>query len=111
MRERPARLLERLVPWIRSSGSTLVKTPPDQPSLENRLGQQEMADSAEGRALIHAKLLGYKVSARSDGITVLCPERRSCGEDLQSGDVVLAVRPPGATVLGLRATRLNTGTS
>jgi Lon-like protease len=106
VRERPARLLERLVPWVRSSGSTLVKTPPGiSSSLENRLGQQEMADSQKVAPYVALKLLGYKVSARSDGVTVLSVQKGApAAKTLQPGDVVLAVQGhPVTTVLGLRA--------
>ena len=106
VRERPARLLERLLPWARSSGSTLVKTPPGiSSSLENRLGQQEMADSQKVAPYVALKLLGYKVGARSDGVTVLSVESSApAAKTLQPGDVILAVGGhPVTTVLGLRA--------
>jgi PDZ domain-containing protein len=106
VRERPARLLERLLPWVRSSGSTLVKTPPGiSSSLENRLGQQEMADSQKVAPYVALKLLGYKVSARSDGVTVLSVQKSApAAKTLKAGDVILAVDgQPVTTVLGLRA--------
>jgi Lon-like protease len=106
VRERPARLLERLLPWVRSSGSTLVKTPPGiSSSLENRLGQQEMADSQKVAPYVALKLLGYKVSARSDGVTVLSVENKApAAKTLKPGDVILAVDGHAVTTaLGLRA--------
>jgi Lon-like protease len=106
VRERPARLLERLVPWVRSSGSSLVKTPPGiSSSLENRLGQQEMADSQKVAPYVALKLLGYKVSARSDGVTLLSVQSSApASRTLRPGDVILAVDGhPVTTVLGLRA--------
>jgi Lon-like protease len=106
VRERPARLLERLVPWVRSSGSTLVKTPPGiSSSLENRLGQQEMADSQKVAPYVALKLLGYKVSARSDGVTVLSVQNSApAAKTIRPGDVILGVDGhPVTTVLGLRA--------
>ena len=45
VRERPARLLERLIPWTRADGSDLVPAPPISPTLERRLGQLDMPDS------------------------------------------------------------------
>ena len=106
VRERPARLLERLLPWIRSSGSTLVKTPPGiSTSLENRLGVQEMADSQKVAPYVALKLLGYNVKARSDGVTLLTVQKGApAAKTLQPGDVILAVNGhPVTTVLALRA--------
>ena len=106
VRERPARLLERLLPWVRSNGSTLVKTPPGiSSSLEQRLGQQQMSDSQKVAPYVALKLLGYKVSARSDGITLLSVQGGApAARTLEPGDVILAVEGhPVTTVLGLRA--------
>ena len=106
VRERPARLLERLLPWVRSSGATLVKTPPGiSSSLEQRLGQQEMADSQKVAPYVALKLLGYKVSAHSDGVTALSVESSApAAKTLRPGDVILAVDShPVTTVLALRA--------
>jgi hypothetical protein len=44
VRERPARLIERLLPWSRADGSSLVRSPPISSSLDLRLGQVEMVD-------------------------------------------------------------------
>ncbi len=106
VRERPARLLERLLPWVRSSGSTLVKTPPGiSSSLEQRLGHQQMSDSQKVAPYVALKLLGYKVSARSDGVTVLSVQNSApSARTLQPGDVILAVDGhPATTALALRA--------
>jgi len=106
VRERPARLLERLLPWVRASGSTVVKTPKGvSSSLENRLGQQEMADSQKVAPYVALKLLGYKVSAHSDGVTALSVESGApAAKTLRPGDVILAVDDhPVTTVLALRA--------
>ena len=93
VRERPARLLERLLPWVRSNGSTLVRTPPGiSSSLEQRLGQQQMSDSQKVAPYVALKLLGYKVSARSDGVTVLSVQNSApSAKTLRPGDVILAV--------------------
>jgi PDZ domain-containing protein len=106
VRERPARLLERLLPWVRSNGSSLVKTPPGiSSSLEQRLSVQQMADSQKVAPYVALKLLGYKVSARSDGVTVLSVQSSApAAKTLRPGDVILAVEGhPVTTVLGLRA--------
>src|SRR6187551_2794885 len=41
VRERPARLLERLVPFVRPSGSSLAPAPPVSSSVEQQIGQQD----------------------------------------------------------------------
>jgi PDZ domain-containing protein len=106
VRERPARLLERVLPWVRESGSTLVKTQPGISSaLERRLGQQEMTDSQRVAPYVALKLLGYKVTARSDGVDLLSVQRNApAAKTLRPDDVILAVDGHTVTtVLGLRA--------
>jgi Lon-like protease len=116
VRERPARLLERLLPWTRANGSDLVPAPPIPATLERRLGQLDMTDSQKISAVVALKHLGYKVSARSGGVTVLLVEKGAPAADvLRPGDVivsangrkvasvlalrtVLAAKQPGATV-------------
>jgi PDZ domain-containing protein len=105
VRERQPRLLERLVPWIRASGSSLVPTQPGiSSSLDQRLNQQMMADSQKVAPYVALKLLGYKVSARSDGVTLLSVQRNApAAKVLEAGDVILAAGGhPVTTVLGLR---------
>lgn len=92
VRERQARLIERLLPWIRAGGSSLVRSPNISSSLERRLGQQEMADSQKIAPYVALKLLGYKVSVQSGGVTVLLVEPNApAAKVLQAGDVILAV--------------------
>ena len=116
VRERPARLLERLLPWTRADGSDLIPAPPIPATLERRLGQLDMTDSQKISAVVALKHLGYKVSARSGGVTVLLVQKGAPAADvLRPGDVivsangrkvasvlalrtVLAAKRPGATV-------------
>jgi PDZ domain-containing protein len=74
VRERPARLIERLLPWTRADGSSLVRSPPISSSLEQRLGEVQMADSQKVAPYVALKYLGYNVSARIGGVTVLAVE-------------------------------------
>ena len=116
VRERPARLLERLLPWTRADGSDLVPSPPIPATLERRLGQLDMTDSQKISAVVALKHLGYKVRARSGGVTVLLVQKGApAANALRPGDVivsangrkvasvlalrtVLAAKRPGATV-------------
>jgi PDZ domain-containing protein len=92
VRERPARLIERLVPWFRGSGSSLVKSPPISTALEQRLGQVEMSDSQKIAPYVALKLLGYNTTARSGGVTVLALEPKApAAKVLKPGDVIVAV--------------------
>jgi len=90
VRERPARLIERLVPWVRADGSSLVHSPPISSALEQRLGAVEMSDSQKIAPYVALKLLGYKTTAQSGGVTVLALEPkayrgRGVGEQLLRG--------------------------
>ena len=116
VRERPARLLERLVPWTRSDGSDIVPSPPIPQTLERRLGQLDMTDSQKHRFVVALNHLGYKVHARSGGVTVLVVTKHAPAADvIRPGDVIvrrtgakpasvlapraaLAAKRPGATV-------------
>jgi Lon-like protease len=92
VRERPARLIERLLPWARAGGSSLVRSPPISSSLDRRLGQVEMLDSQKIAPYVALKLLGYGVSERSAGVAVLQVESDAPADKvLQPGDVILAV--------------------
>jgi PDZ domain-containing protein len=105
VRERDARLLERLVPWIRSSGSSLVKAPPISDALDQRLGQVEMSDSQKVAPYVALKMLGYKPTARSGGVTILAVEPKAPASNvLQPDDVISAVDGTAIrTVAELRA--------
>jgi Lon-like protease len=92
VRERPARLIERLLSWARADGSSLVRSPPISSSLDRRLGQVEMLDSQKIAPYVALKLLGYDVSERSAGVSVLQVERDApAAKILQPNDVILAV--------------------
>jgi PDZ domain-containing protein len=92
VRERPARLLERLVPWIRASGSSLVPAPPISTALDQRLGQVEMSDSQKIAPYVALKLLGYRVNALSTGVTILQVENGApAAKVLLPNDVILAL--------------------
>jgi Lon-like protease len=92
VRERPARLIERLLPWARSDGSSLVHTPPISTSLDRRLGQVEMLDSQKIAPYVALKLLGYHVSEQNVGVSVLQVENGApASKVLRPDDVILAV--------------------
>ncbi|HEY8842364.1 MAG TPA: PDZ domain-containing protein [Gaiellaceae bacterium] len=104
VRERPARLLERLLPWTRANGSDLIPAPPIPAPLERRLGQLDMTDSQKISAVVALKHLGYKVSARSGGVTVLLVEKGAPAADvLRPGDVIVSAN--GRTVASVLALR------
>jgi PDZ domain-containing protein len=104
VRERPARLLERLLPWTRANGSDLIPAPPIPATLERRLGQLDMTDSQKISAVVALKHLGYKVSARSGGVTVLLVEKGAPAADvLRPGDVIVSAN--GRTVASVLALR------
>jgi PDZ domain-containing protein len=92
VRERPARLIERLLPWARSDGSSLVHSPPISSSLDRRLGQVEMLDSQKIAPYVALRVLGYQVTVRGGGVTVLQVENDAPADEvLQPNDVILAV--------------------
>jgi PDZ domain-containing protein len=105
IRERPARLLERLLPWIRADGSDLVPAPPIPPTLERRLGQLDMTDSQKIAAVVALSQLGYRVRARSGGVTVLLVQAGApAARVLRPGDVIVSANGRKvASVLALRA--------
>jgi Lon-like protease len=91
VRERPARLIERLIPWTRADGSSLVRSPPISSAEEQRLGQVQMADSQKIAPYVALKYLGYKVKARIGGVGVLAVEAKSpASHVLKPGDVIVA---------------------
>ncbi len=106
VRERPARLLERLLPWVRADGSSIVPEPLVSPALERRLGQQDMTDSQKVAAVVALSHLGYKVRARSGGVVVLLVQRGApAAEVLRPGDVIVgADGRKVSSVFALRAT-------
>ena len=92
VRERQARLIERLLPWARADGSSLVHAPPISSSLDQRLGQVEMLDSQKIAPYVALKLLGYRVTASSAGVSILQVEKNApAAKVLQPNDVILAL--------------------
>jgi PDZ domain-containing protein len=109
IRERPARLLERLLPWARADGSDLVPAPPIPATLERRLGQLDMTDSQKISAVVALKHLGYKVGASSGGVTVLLVQKGAPAANvLLPGDVIVSANGRKVTsVLALRSVLAN----
>ena len=109
IRERPARLLERLLPWTRADGSDLVPAPPIPATLERRLGQLDMTDSQKIAAVVALKHLGYKVGASSGGVTVLLVQKGAPAANvLLPGDVIVSANGRKVTsVLALRSVLAN----
>jgi PDZ domain-containing protein len=104
VRERQARLIERLVGWTRPDGSSLVPAPPISSSLDRRLGQVEMSDSQKIAPYVALKLLGYDVSERSAGVNILQVEKSAdAARVLRPGEVIVSVDGHGInTVVELR---------
>jgi Lon-like protease len=92
VRERQARLIERLLRWTRPDGSSLVASPPISSSLDRKLGRVEMSHSQKIAPYVALKLLGYNVRARSTGVTVLQIEKSAdAARVLRPNDVIVAV--------------------
>jgi PDZ domain-containing protein len=105
VREREARLLERLFPFVRADGSSLVKAPPIPTGVEQQLGVQDMQQSQKVAAVVALQHLGYKVGARSDGVTiVLVDPNAPAAKILRTSDVILSAEGHKVTsVVRLRA--------
>jgi PDZ domain-containing protein len=105
VREREARLLERLFPFVRADGSSLVKAPPIPSAVEQQIGVQDMLQSQKVAAVVALQHLGYKVGARSDGVTiVLVDPRAPAANVLRTSDVILSADGQKVTsVVRLRA--------
>jgi PDZ domain-containing protein len=104
VRERPARLLERIFGWARPDGSSLVRSPPISGALERSIGRQDMTDSQKIAAVVALRQLGYDVRARLGGVTVLLLQNDApAAKVLQPGDVIVAADGrPVASVEALR---------
>jgi PDZ domain-containing protein len=90
VREREARLLERLLPFTRPSGSTVVKAPPISSTVEQQIGQQDMTESQKVAAVVALKRLGYNVRASSGGVIVVIVEPGTpAAKILKTSDVIL----------------------
>jgi PDZ domain-containing protein len=105
VREREARLLERLVPFTRADGSSIVPAPPVSSTVEQEIGQQDMTESQQVAAVVALDHLGYKVRASSGVVTVVLVEKGAPAADvLKTGDVIVSANGrPVTSVLGLRA--------
>ena len=105
VRERPARLLERILPWTRADGSSLVRSPPISTALEQSIGRQDMTDSQKIAAVVALAHLGYKVRVQGGGVSVLLVQTGApAAKVLRPGDVILAADGRRArTVNALRA--------
>jgi PDZ domain-containing protein len=103
VRERPAQLIERLLPWARPDGSSLVRAPANS-SLDRRLSRLDMSDSQKIAPYVALKLLGFEVNARSEWVTVLQVNKDGpAAKVLQPGDLILAVDgSPAKTVADLQ---------
>jgi len=104
VRERGARLLERLLPFTRPSGSTLSPAPPVSSSVEQQIGQQDMTESQKVAAVVALDHLGYKVKATSGGVTIVLVEKDApAAKVLRTSDVIVAADGHKVTsVFGLR---------
>ncbi|HEX3267046.1 MAG TPA: PDZ domain-containing protein [Gaiellaceae bacterium] len=105
VREREARLLERLFPFARADGSSLVPAPPIPSAVEQQIGVQDMVRSQKVAAVVALQHLGYKVRARSDGVTiVLVDPDAPASKVLRTSDVILSADGQKVTsVIRLRA--------
>jgi Lon-like protease len=102
VRERPARLLERIFPWARADGSSLVSSPPTSRAVERTIGRVDMTDSQRAAAIVALRYLGYKVRWRIGGVTVLQVEPTApAAKVLEPGDVI--DRAAGRPVSGINA--------
>ncbi|HSC50360.1 MAG TPA: PDZ domain-containing protein [Gaiellaceae bacterium] len=90
VREREARLLERLLPFTRPSGSSVVKAPPISSTVEQQIGQQDMTESQKVAAVVALNHLGHKVRASSNGVIVVLVEPGTpAAKVLKTSDVIL----------------------
>jgi PDZ domain-containing protein len=105
VRERDARLLERLLPFVRPSGSSIVPAPPVSSTVEQQIGQQDMSESQKVAAIVALNHLGYKVKPRTGGVTiVLVQPGTPAAKVLRTSDVIVSADGKKVTsVTGLRA--------
>jgi PDZ domain-containing protein len=91
VREREARLLERLIPFARPSGSSIVQAPPISSAIEQQIGLQDMTESQKVAAVVALDHLGYTVRARSGGVTiVLVDPQAPAAKILRTSDVIVS---------------------
>jgi PDZ domain-containing protein len=91
VREREARLLERVLPFLRPDGSSLVPAPPVSNTVERQIGVQDMTESQKVAAVVALNHLGYKVKATTGGVTiVLVQQGAPAAKVLRTSDVIVA---------------------
>jgi PDZ domain-containing protein len=91
VREREARLLERILPFLRPNGSSLAPAPPVSSSVEQQIGVQDMTQSQKVAAVVVLNYLGYKVKATTGGVTIVLVEQSApAAKILQTSDVIVA---------------------
>jgi Lon-like protease len=91
VREREARLLERVLPFLRPKGSSLTPAPPVSSSVERQIGVQDMTESQKVAAVVALNHLGYKVKATKGGVTIVLVERGApAAKVLRTSDVIVA---------------------
>jgi Lon-like protease len=91
VREREARLLERILPFLRPNGSSLVPAPPVSSSVERQIGVQDMTQSQKVAAVVALNHLGYKVKATTGGVTIVLVEPSApAAKVLRTSDVIVA---------------------
>lgn len=105
VRERQARQLERLLPFVRPSGSSLVQAPPVSSTVEQQIGEQDMTESQKVAAVVALRRLGYRVRATTGGVIVVVVEPRTpAAKVLKTSDLIVAADGKKVTsVVGLRA--------
>ena len=91
VREREARLLERLVPFTRPDGSTLAPAPPISTTVEQQIGQQDMTESQKVATVVALDHAGYDVHARSRGVIIaLVQQGAPAAKILRTDDVIVS---------------------
>jgi PDZ domain-containing protein len=91
VREREARLLERLLPFVRPSGSSLAPAPPVSSTVERQIGVQDMTESQKVAAVVALEHLGYKVHPTTGGVTIVVVEKGApAAKILRTSDVIVA---------------------
>jgi len=105
VRERGARLLERLFPFARPAGSTVVQAPPISSTVEQQIGLQDMSESQKVAAVVALTHLGYDVKASSGGVTVVLVDPHApAAKVLRTSDVIVSAEGRKvASVTALRA--------
>jgi PDZ domain-containing protein len=91
VREREARLLERVLPFLRPNGSSLVPAPPVSNAVEQQIGVQDMTESQKVAAVVALNYLGYKVKVTTGGVTIVLVEKSApAAKVLRTSDVIVA---------------------